>query len=79
MTKINLNAIELAKKLMSFPTITPDEAGSLEFLVDFLKQIGFDVITQQFEDVDISSKPTWNIYAYTRKSAKKNDSVYAIQ
>jgi len=64
--------ILLTKKLISFPSITPETGDSLEFMENLLKEIGFEVVIKKFEDIDSSSKPTWNIYAYTKKSPTKN-------
>lgn len=67
-----MNTITLTQNLIRFNTITPNEGGSLSYLEDLLKSIGFNVIIKQFEDIDKSSKPTWNIYAYTHKNPVRN-------
>ncbi len=48
--------IELAKKLISFPSVTPDEAGCLDFIQALLMDAGFYVERLKFEEVD-------NLYA----------------
>ncbi|KGJ97536.1 succinyl-diaminopimelate desuccinylase [Colwellia psychrerythraea] len=42
-------AIYLAKKLVSYPSITPDDAGSFDFLYNYLTSLGFNCreVTQQ--------------------------------
>jgi len=72
MQNFTANPILLTKKLISFPSITPETGDSLEFMESLLKEIGFEVVMKKFEDIDSSSKPTWNIYAYTKKSPQKN-------
>ncbi|MFT4967901.1 MAG: succinyl-diaminopimelate desuccinylase [Candidatus Deianiraeaceae bacterium] len=67
-----MDPIKLTKELISFETITPNDAGSLPFMEDLLKSIGFSVIIKKFEDIDSSSKATYNLYAYTHKAPKKN-------
>jgi succinyl-diaminopimelate desuccinylase len=62
----------LTKKLISFPSITPETGDSLDFMAELLREIGFNVVMKKFDDIDTSSKPTWNIYAYTKKSPSRN-------
>lgn len=64
--------LNILKKLLAFETITPNEAGSLKYLEELLKSIGFSVVVKQFEDIDKASQPTWNLYAYTYKNPEKN-------
>jgi succinyl-diaminopimelate desuccinylase len=64
--------LNILHNLLRFNTITPNEGGSLEYLTTLLQDIGFQVITKQFDDIDKSSKPTWNLYAYTHKTPQKN-------
>ena len=72
MQNFTTDPILLTKKLISFPSITPETGESLEFMETLLKEIGFEVVMKKFEDIDSFSKPTWNIYAYTKKSPKTN-------
>lgn len=67
-----VTSLELTQKLISFQTITPNEGESLAFMESWLKSAGFQVIIKKFDDIDVSSKPTYNIYAYTQKAPKKN-------
>ena len=67
-----MNSIKLTQEIISFKTITPEDGGSVEFMKKLLKDIGFQVVVKKFEDIDVSSKPTYNIYAYTKKTPKKN-------
>lgn len=67
-----MNSLTLAQQLISFKTITPETGESLEFMENLLKSLGLNVIIKKFEDIDASSKPTYNIYAYLNKNAKKN-------
>lgn len=69
---MNPDKMQLTQNLIRFQTITPSEAGSLAYLEELLKSIGFQVIVKEFDDIDKSSKPTWNIYAYTHKNSKRN-------
>ena len=41
MTKLIDDPIVLTKKLIGFRSITPDDAGSLEFISSFIEQLGF--------------------------------------
>ena len=67
-----MNSIKLTQELISFKTITPEDGSSVEFMEKLLKDIGFQVVVKKFEDIDVLSKPTYNIYAYTKKTSKKN-------
>jgi succinyl-diaminopimelate desuccinylase len=67
-----MNSIKLTQELISFKTITPEDGSSVEFMEKLLKDIGFQVVVKKFEDIDVLSKPTYNIYAYTKKTPKKN-------
>jgi succinyl-diaminopimelate desuccinylase len=67
-----MNSVKLTQELISFKTITPEDGGSIEFMEKLLKDIGFQVLVKQFEDIDVASKPTYNIYAYTQKASVKN-------
>jgi len=43
--------IALAQKLIQFPTVTPIDAGIVDYLIDYLKKYGFDCHKLVFEDV----------------------------
>ena len=38
---VTINTLELAKQLISRPSVTPDDAGCLDILIDLLKPLGF--------------------------------------
>jgi succinyl-diaminopimelate desuccinylase len=46
------NTLELAKSLISKPSITPDDLGCQAIMIDRLKKIGFEIHTLKFGDVD---------------------------
>jgi succinyl-diaminopimelate desuccinylase len=58
-----MNVIELSKKLISFPSVTPDEAGCLGYIEQLLKDNGFACERHKFAEVD-------NLYA--RRGTGKN-------
>jgi len=51
-----MELVELAKKLISFPSVTPDEAGCLDYIQNLLADAGFYVERLKFGEVD-------NLYA----------------
>ena len=55
------NEITLAKELIRFPSITPIDAGVMQFLAKKLTTIGFEYKILEFEDEN--SKPVKNLYA----------------
>jgi len=46
------NTLELAKSLISKPSITPDDLGCQAIIIDRLKKIGFEIHPLKFGDVD---------------------------
>src|SRR5579871_5756208 len=44
-------AVDLAKKLLSFPSITPHDAGCQAFIRDYLTPLGFHCETLQYDNV----------------------------
>ena len=46
------NTLELAKSLISKPSITPDDHGCQAIMIDRLKKIGFEIHPLKFGDVD---------------------------
>ena len=46
------NTLELAKSLISKPSITPDDHGCQAIMIDRLKKIGFEIHSLKFGDVD---------------------------
>ena len=56
-----LNELQLAKELIRFPSITPVDAGIMEFLEKKLKRLGFKTKTLEFKERGF--KPVKNLYA----------------
>ena len=63
----NINELKLAKDLIKFPSITPKDAGAINFLGKQLKALGFNCKILEFKDK--KSKPIKNLYA---RFGKKN-------
>jgi succinyl-diaminopimelate desuccinylase len=57
----NINELKLAKDLIKFPSITPKDAGAINFLSKKLKSLGFSCRILEFKDK--KSKPIKNLYA----------------
>ena len=57
----SINELKLAKELISFPSITPKDAGAINFLSKKLKLLGFKCTILEFKDK--KSKPIKNLYA----------------
>ena len=57
----NINELKLAKDLIKFPSITPKDAGAINFLSKQLKSLGFTCRILEFKDK--KSKPIKNLYA----------------
>ncbi len=62
-----INELKLAKDLIKFPSITPKDAGTINFLSKQLKSIGFECKILEFKDK--KSKPIKNLYARFGKSS----------
>ena len=62
-----INELKLAKDLIKFPSITPKDAGAINFLSKQLKALGFNCKILEFKDK--KSKPIKNLYA---RFGKKN-------
>ena len=60
------NEVTLAKELIRFPSITPIDAGAINFLSKKLKSLGFKCKILEFKTKD--SKPVKNLYARLGKS-----------
>ncbi len=56
-----LNELQLSKDLIRFPSVTPKDAGAINFLSKKLKKLGFDCKILEFKDK--KSKPIKNLYA----------------
>ena len=57
----SINELKLAKELIAFPSITPKDAGAINFLSKKLKSLGFKCKILEFKDK--KSKPIKNLYA----------------
>ena len=55
------NELQLAKELMKFPSVTPVDAGTINFLAKKLRSIGFRCKILEFKSKN--SKPIKNLYA----------------
>ena len=56
-----INELHLSKELIRFPSITPIDAGAINFLSKKLKKLGFNCKILEFKDK--KSKPIKNLYA----------------
>ncbi|MDB9742920.1 succinyl-diaminopimelate desuccinylase [Pelagibacteraceae bacterium] len=63
----NINELKLAKDLIRFPSITPEDAGAINFLSKQLRSLGFNCKILEFKDR--KSKPIKNLYARLGKKA----------
>ena len=62
-----INELKLAKDLIKFPSITPKDAGAINFLSNQLKSLGFTCKILEFKDK--KSKPIKNLYARLGKKS----------
>ena len=60
------NELKLAKELMRFPSITPVDAGTMNFLARKLRSLGFKCKILEFNSKN--SKPVKNLYARLGKA-----------
>ena len=63
----NIDELKLAKDLIRFPSITPRDAGAINFLSRQLKLLGFTCTILEFKDK--KSKPIKNLYARLGKKS----------
>tara|TARA_B100000900_G_scaffold5664_1_gene4767 strand:- start:9252 stop:10409 length:1158 start_codon:yes stop_codon:yes gene_type:complete len=56
-----INELQLAKELIKFPSITPDDAGVMKFFEKKLKTLGFKTKILEFKEKN--HKPVKNLYA----------------
>ena len=68
-----INELQLAKELISFPTVTPVDAGVMKFLEKKLKKLGFKTKILEFKEKGF--KPVKNLYA--RSGSKEPNFCYA--
>ena len=57
----NFNELQLSKDLISFPSVTPIDAGAINYISKKLKQLGFDCKVLEFKDK--KNPPIKNLYA----------------
>ena len=69
----SINELKLAKELIAFPSVTPKDAGAINFLSKKLKSLGFKCKILEFKDK--KSKPIKNLYA--RLGTKQPNLCYA--
>ena len=69
----NINELKLAKELIRFPSITPEDAGAINFLSKQLRLLGFSCKILEFKDK--KSKFIKNLYA--RYGTKQPNLCYA--
>ena len=69
----SINELKLAKELITFPSVTPTDAGAINFLSKKLKSLGFKCKILEFKDK--KSKPIKNLYA--RLGTKQPNLCYA--
>ncbi len=69
----NFTELKIAKELISFPSITPKDAGAINYLVKKLKPLGFKCKILKFKDK--KSSPIKNLYA--RLGSKRPNICYA--
>ncbi len=67
------NELQLAMKLIQFPSVTPVDAGVMKFLEKRLKKMGFKTKILEFKEKDF--KPVKNLYA--RLGSKEPNFCYA--
>ena len=63
----NFNELQLSKDLIKFPSVTPIDAGAINYLAKKLRQLGFNCKILEFKDG--KSKPIKNLYARLGKKA----------
>ena len=68
-----INELKLAKELIRYPSITPKDAGAINFLSKQLRSLGFKCKVLEFKDK--KSKPIKNLYA--RLGTKQPNLCYA--
>jgi succinyl-diaminopimelate desuccinylase len=59
---------ELAMKLISIKTVSPEDNGIMFFIEQILREIGFEnIMIKKFSDIDNSAQDTLNLYASLKK------------
>ena len=58
-----MELLNLAKELINFKTVTPNDNGIMEFISGKLKKIGFEqIVVEKFSDINEKAKDTLNLY-----------------
>ncbi len=70
-----IDELKLAKELIAFPSVTPVDAGAINYLSKKLKLLGFNCKILEFKDKNRKSKPIKNLYA--RLGTKQPNLCYA--
>lgn len=66
-----ISDVQLASKLISFPSVTPNDAGAIDYLSELLTSYGFKCEVKEFGD----AQPIKNLYA--RYGSKQNNLCFA--
>lgn len=61
MTSFGIDPLKLSEALIAAPSITPEDAGALDVLIDYLTPLGFECHDLTFDDP--AGEPTRNVYA----------------
>ncbi len=67
-----INPVELVKKLISFPSVTPNDFGAIDYIENILKESGFVTYIKEFGP-DSNPKHTKNLYAIYNSQEKNYD------
>ena len=70
-----IDELKLAKELITFSSVTPVDAGAINYLSKKLKLLGFNCKILEFKDKNRKSKPIKNLYA--RLGTKQPNLCYA--
>lgn len=63
-----IDHIELVKKLISFPSVTPSDCGAIEYIAGILEKAGFTIYIKEFGPKE-NPKHTKNLYAIYHHNA----------
>lgn len=71
-----IDLIDLVRKLISYPSITPNDCGAIEYMATLLKKSGFETYTKEFGPLNNPSH-TKNLYAIYKNSELKQTICFA--
>ena len=74
----NFNALQLSKDLISFPSVTPVDAGAINYISKKLKQLGFDCKILEFKDKKNPNLPSLNCAVIIKQVDEKTRSKTSI-